>query len=183
MRSFGTIASKVYGLLHRNPESNRIIVDRLELTADDRVLEIGCGPGAAVELAAERIGAERVAALDPSPTFVDMVRKRVPGVDVRVGSATEIPFDDATFSLIWSIASMHHWPSREPGLEAQVAKLASGGRLVIAERLLGKEGHGITETQSAEVVDHLKGLGLADVESITVPNGRQSIRLIRGTVA
>ncbi|HEX6197733.1 MAG TPA: class I SAM-dependent methyltransferase [Jiangellaceae bacterium] len=183
MRSFGAIAARVYRLLHRNPESNRIVIDMLELTPDDRVLEIGCGPGAAVELAAERIGAERVAAVDPSPTFVDMVRKRVPGADVRVGSASEIPFDDGTFTVIWSIASMHHWPSREPGLDAQVAKLAPGGRLVIAERLLDKPGHGITETQTAEVMDYLKGLGLADVESATARGKLKTIQVIRGTAA
>ncbi len=181
MRSFGAIAARVYRLLNRNPESNRIVIDMLELTPDDRVLEIGCGPGAAVELAAERIGAERVAAVDPSPTFVDMVRKRVPGADVRVGSASEIPFDDGTFTVIWSIASMHHWPSREPGLDAQVAKLAPGGRLVIAERLLDKAGHGITEAQTAEVMDYLKSLGLADVESATVRAKRKTIQVIRGT--
>lgn len=178
MRSFGAITARVYRLLNRNPKSNRIIVDLLELTPDDRVLEIGCGPGAAVEVAAQRIGAERVAALDPSPTFVDMVRKRVPGADVRVGGATEIPFDDGTFTVIWSIASMHHWPSRDPALAVQAAKLARGGRLVIAERLLDKSGHGITESESGEVMDRLKDLGLA-AEAITVPDGVKNIRVIR----
>jgi SAM-dependent methyltransferase len=183
MRTFGAIAARVYRLLYRNPESNRIIVDLLDLTPDDRALEIGCGAGAAVELAAQRIGGDRVAAVDPSPTFVDGVRKRVPGADVRVGSATEIPFDDGTFTVIWSIASMHHWPSREPGLAAQAAKLAPGGRLVIAERLLDKPGHGITQAQSAEVMDYLKGLGLVDVESMTAPNGPKTIQVIRATAA
>lgn len=183
MRSFGAIAARLYGLVYRNPESNRIILDLLELTPDDRVLEIGCGSGAAVERAAASIGAERVAAIDPSATFVDMVRKRVPGADVRVGEATDIPFDDGMFTVIWSIASMHHWPSREPGLAAQAAKLAPGGRLVIAERLLRKPGHGITEAQSAEVMDYLKGLGLTGVESVTVPYRSRTMRLIRATAA
>ena len=183
MRTFGAIAARLYKLLHGNSESNRIIVDLLDLGSDDRVLEIGCGPGAAVELAAEKIGAERVAAVDPSETFVDMARKRVPGADVRLGSATEIPFDDRTFSAIWSIASMHHWPSREPGLTAQAAKLAPGGRLVVAERLLDKPGHGITAEQTTEVMDVLKGLGLVEVESLTVPNGPKTIQVIRGAAA
>lgn len=181
MRTFGAITSRIYRLLNRNPDSNRIVIDLLELGTDDRVLEIGCGAGAAVEQAAQRIGAERVAAVDPSSTFVDGVRKRVPGVDVRVGSATEIPFDDGTFTVVWSIASMHHWPSREPGLAAQAAKLAPGGRLVIAERLLDKPGHGITEAQSAEVMDYLKGLGMVDVGATNVPNGRKTIQVIQAT--
>lgn len=179
--SFGAIAGRLYALFNRNPKSNRIVVDSLGLTPEDRVLEVGCGPGAATELAARRIGADRVAAVDPSSTFVDMVRKRVPGADIRIGSATDIPFDDGTFTVIWSIASMHHWPEREPGLAAQTAKLAPGGRLVIAERLLDKPGHGITAALTAEVTSYLESLGHAQVRTFTRVNGKKTIQLIEAT--
>ena len=179
--SFGAISGRFYALFNRNPESNRIVVDLLGLTPADRVLEVGCGPGAATELAAQRIGADRVAAIDPSSTFIEMVRKRVPGADVRVGSATDIPFDDGMFTVIWSIASMHHWPEREPGLAAQTAKLAPGGRLVVAERLLDKPGHGITAAQTAEVTSYLESLGHADVRTFTRVNGKKTIQLIEAT--
>jgi SAM-dependent methyltransferase len=178
MRSFGAISARIYRLFNRNPESNRIVVDLLGLGPDDRVLEVGCGPGAAIEHAATIIGADRVAAVEPSTTFVDMARTRVPGADVKVGSATDIPFDNGTFSVIWSIASMHHWPERDPGLAAQTAKLASGGRLVIAERLLDKPGHGITAAQTAEVTSYLESLGYAEVRTFTRANGRKTIQLI-----
>jgi SAM-dependent methyltransferase len=178
MRSFGAISARIYRLFNRDPESNRIVVDLLGLTPDDRVLEIGCGPGAAIEHAARRIGADRVAAVEPSATFVDMARKRVPGADIRVGSATDIPFDDGSFDVIWSIASMHHWPERDPGLAAQSAKLAPGGRLVVAERLLDKPGHGITPEQTKDVVAYLEGLGHDEVRAYTRPNGKKTIQLI-----
>ncbi len=179
--SFGAITGRLYALFNRNPESNRIVVDSLGLTPEDRALEVGCGAGAATELAAQRIGADRVAAVEPSSTFVDMVRKRVPGADIRVGSATEIPFDDGTFTVIWSIASMHHWPEREPGLAAQTAKVTPGGRLVIAERLLDKPGHGITAAQTAEVTSYLESLDHAEVRTFTRVNGKKTIQLIEAT--
>src|SRR5919106_2635736 len=183
MRSsrFGAISGRIYALLNRYPESNRIVIDQLGLMPDDRVLEVGCGPGAATELAAQRIGADRVAAIDPSSTFIEMVRKRVPGADIRVGSATDIPFDDGTFTVIWSIASMHHWPDREAGLTAQTAKLAPGGRLVIAERLLDKPGHGITAEQTADVTSYLKSLGHPEVRTLTRTSGKKTIQLIEAT--
>ena len=156
-------------------------MDLLELTPDDRVLEVGCGPGTAVAFAAERIGADRVAAVDPSPTFVDMVRSRVPGADVRVGSAEELPFDDGTFTAIWSIASMHHWPDRDAGLAAQTAKLAPGGRLVIAERLLDRPGHGITAAQTGDVVAYLERLGLSNIHTVERANGRKTLRVINAS--
>lgn len=178
MKGFGAIGARVYRLFNRNPPSNRIIVDLLELTPDDNVLEIGCGPGAAVELAAERIGASRVAAVDPSATFVDMVRKRVPGADVRVGGAEDIPFDDGTFTAIWSVASMHHWSDRDAGLAEVTAKLAVGGRLMVSERLLTKPGHGITAEQVADVTERLHELGYSDVATLTRRNGRKTIMVI-----
>ena len=178
MRSFGAISARIYRLFNRDPESNRIVVDLLDLTPDQRVLEVGCGPGAAIEYAAKRIGPERVAAVEPSATFVDMARKRVPGADVRIGSATDIPFDDGTFDVIWSIAAMHHWPERDPGLAAQTAKLAPGGRLFVVERLLDKPGHGITPEQTEDVVAYLKRLGHDDVRSFTRPNGKKTIQFI-----
>lgn len=179
MKAFGAVGARVYRLFNRNPASNRIVVDLLELTPGDRALEVGCGPGAAVELAAERIGADRVAAVDPSSTFVDMVRKRVPGADVRVGGAEDVPFDDGTFTAIWSIASMHHWPDRDAGLAGVTAKLAPGGRLLIAERLIGKPGHGITAEQTAEVIRRLRQLGYTDAEALKQRNGRKTILAIR----
>jgi SAM-dependent methyltransferase len=182
MRSFGAISARIYQLFNRNPESNHIVVDLLGLTPDDRVLEIGCGPGAAIEHAANRIGPDRVAAVEPSSTFVDMARKRVPGADIRLGSATDIPFDDGTFSVIWSIASMHHWPERDPGLVAQTTKLAPGGRLIIAERLLDKPGHGITPEETADTVRYLEQLGHAQVRSYTQRDGKKTIQLIEGTL-
>jgi ubiquinone/menaquinone biosynthesis C-methylase UbiE len=179
MRNFGAVTARIYGWRRRNSPSNRIVVDLLELTPDDHALEVGCGPGAAVALAAGQIGPDRVAAVDPSPTFVTMVRGRVPGADVRVGSADDLPFDDGTFTVVWSIASMHHWPDREAGLVTQTAKLAAGGRLVVAERLLNAPGHGITAEQTAEVVTYLEQLGYTNVETMERPNERKTIQVIR----
>ncbi|WP_129668037.1 class I SAM-dependent methyltransferase [Phytoactinopolyspora endophytica] len=181
MRSFGAVTGRIYGWLYGRSKSNGIVVDAAELSADDRALEVGCGPGAAVALVAENIGADRVAAVDPSATFVDMVRKRVPGVDARVGSAENLPFDDGTFTVIFSLASMHHWPDRDAGLTSLTAKLAPSGRLLIAERLLKKPGHGITAEQASEVVTRLSDLGHTDVRTIQCPYGRKTMMLIHAS--
>jgi SAM-dependent methyltransferase len=63
--------------------------------AGDKVLDVGCGPGA---LTAQllSVGAE-VAAIDPSPPFIDAMRVRFRDVDVRRGTAEELPYDAATF--------------------------------------------------------------------------------------
>lgn len=180
MTAFSNLGAKLYGWLFRNPKSNTAIVDVADLTPNDRALDVGCGPGAAVELAARRIGAERVSAVDPTPKFVEMVRKRVPGVDVRLSGVESLPFDDETFTAIWTVASMHHWEDRDIGLKEISAKLAPGGRALIAERLLKKPGHGITEPQTEEVSALLRDLGFASTEVIDVPIGlRAKLRVLK----
>lgn len=78
-------------------ELARALIDAAALASGDRALDVGCGPGAlAAELVA-RLGAERVAAVDPSPGFAEACRSRLPGVDVRSASAEALPFPDATF--------------------------------------------------------------------------------------
>jgi SAM-dependent methyltransferase len=183
MAGFGMLASRAYALVTRNPATARAVVELCGLRADDHVLEVGCGAGGGVDLVAQRIGADRIAAVDPSPTFVKMVRNRTPGADVRVSGAEDLPFDDGSFTVIYSIASMHHWDDRSQGLATIAAKLAPGGRLLIAERALTSAGHGITPDQVRVVVAELEGLGLTDVRASDHPAGRRRMTVITATRA
>lgn len=61
-----------------------------------RVLDVGCGTGALTEELVRRVGADNVAAVDPSASFVRAMRDHLPGVDVRQAQAERLPFADAT---------------------------------------------------------------------------------------
>lgn len=178
MAGFGVVASRLYALFTRNPRAVRAVVDVADLDPEDRVLDVGCGAGGGVALAAQRIGADRVAAVDPSETFVSMVRKRVPGADIRRSGAEDVPFEDAAFSVIVTVASMHHWDDREQGLSTLVGKLAGGGRLLIAERALASPGHGITPEQTRDVIAALSRLGQTDVAPVERRLGRRRMTII-----
>jgi len=56
--------------------------DLAGVVAEQRVLDVGCGPGALTTELVERLGASNVAAVDPSESFVAAARERHPGVDV-----------------------------------------------------------------------------------------------------
>src|SRR6185312_16884242 len=73
--------------------------------AGDKVLDVGCGPGA---LTAQllSLGAE-VAAIDPSPPFIDAIRARFPDIDVRRGTAEELPHDTAAFDAALAQLVVH----------------------------------------------------------------------------
>lgn len=162
-----------YTLLNRNPKSNEAVVEYAELTNDDHFLDVGCGPGAALEEAL-KTGAQ-VAGVDPSASMVERASKRVPDADVRVGSAEEIPFDDDTFTVAVNVASFHHWADRESGLREMRRVLAPRGRLHIVEGQLkdGKEGHGLDQNDTRVLMEKLRELGYTDPRTDVIETGRR----------
>ncbi len=84
------------------PQLAAALIDAAALAPGDRVLDVGCGPGPLTRAVATRVGAENVAAVDPSEPFVAACRDRVPGADVRVARAEELPFADGAFDAVVS---------------------------------------------------------------------------------
>jgi SAM-dependent methyltransferase len=83
-----------------------------------RVLDVGCGPGALTThlLQGVGLGTDAVAAIDPSEHFVNAARARHPGLDVRRGSAEALPFDDAVFDVAAAQLVVHFMADPVAGL-------------------------------------------------------------------
>jgi ubiquinone/menaquinone biosynthesis C-methylase UbiE len=90
-----------------------VFAEAAGVRAGMRLLDVGCGPGALSAELVERVGAASVAAADPSAPFVDAIRARLPGVDVRVAPAEELPFGDDEFDA--SLAQLVFHFLRNPG--------------------------------------------------------------------
>lgn len=100
--------------------ANQAVFDQCGVTAGTSLLDIGCGSGFAVRLAADR-GAV-VAGLDASAALLDIARARTPDADLRVGDMDALPWDDASFDVVTSFNSI--WVGCEPavGEAARVLK-------------------------------------------------------------
>ena len=161
----------LYSLVNRSPKSNLAAVELASPTADDRFLDVGCGPGAALENAAAT-GAD-VAGVDPSSSMVERASRRVPNAEVRVGSAEELPFPDDHFTVVANVASFHHWADRDAGLREILRVLAPGGRLHIMEGVIkeGKDGHGLNASDVESLSARLLELGYADTDVDTIKTG------------
>jgi SAM-dependent methyltransferase len=96
-----------------------------------RVLDVGSGPGALTEELARRVGAARVAAVDPSPPFVDAVRGRIPGVDVQLASAESLPYDDGSFDVALAQLVVHFMPDPVQGI-GEMARVTRADGFVAA---------------------------------------------------
>jgi SAM-dependent methyltransferase len=73
-------------------------IDRVGLVAGARVLEVGCGSGVFLRLAADR-GAE-VHGVDASEALLEIARERVPEADLHLGDLQTLPHDDDVFDLV-----------------------------------------------------------------------------------
>jgi len=73
------------------------LADFAGVVAGQRVLDVGCGPGALVGELVERVGVGAVSAVEPSESFVAAVGDRYPGVDVWRAAAEALPFVDGVF--------------------------------------------------------------------------------------
>src|SRR4051794_2168809 len=97
----------------------------LRVDAGTRLLDVACGSGLAIELAAAR-GAT-CAGLDASQRLVAVARDRTPGADLRVGDMHHLPWEDDTFDVVTSFRGI--WGTT-PDAVAEVRRvLRPGGRM------------------------------------------------------
>lgn len=110
------------------------MVDELEagtvlpLAAGKRVLEVGCGTGLVLERVA-KVAAE-ARGLDLSPGMLAKARAR--GLSVDEGSATALPYEGASFDLVYSFKVLAHVPELSRAL-AEMARVTRPGGHVVYE--------------------------------------------------
>src|SRR2546430_15286230 len=98
---------------------------------EQRVLDVGCGPGALTSELVRRVGASAVSAVDPAEQCVAAARDRHPGVDVRRAGAEELPFADGTFDAALAQLVVHFMADPIRGL-AEMARVTRAGGVVAA---------------------------------------------------
>lgn len=99
--------------------------------AHGRLLDVGCGPGVLTAVLAERHGAERVDAVDPSEAFVAATRARLPGVAVQRAGAEDLPYADASHAASYAQLVVHFMSDPVRGL-AETARVTEPGGWVSA---------------------------------------------------
>jgi ubiquinone/menaquinone biosynthesis C-methylase UbiE len=96
-----------------------------------RVLDVGCGPGALTEHLAGRVGAEQVAAVDPSEPFAQACAARVPGADVRAAGGERLPWEGDAFDAVLSQLVVNFMDDPPQGV-SEMRRVARPGAVVVA---------------------------------------------------
>jgi SAM-dependent methyltransferase len=99
------------------------------LRPGQRALDVGCGPGALTGVLVETLGSSAVAAVDPSPAFVEAARDRFPSVDVRLATAERLPFSHGTFDVSLAQLVVHFMSDPIAGLSEMRRVTRPGGSL------------------------------------------------------
>ncbi len=162
----GRLIGHAMALEHRT--LHREVVRRLQLEPDDRVLEIGFGPGTAIQLAAQQ--AAHVSGVDISKEMVQQALQRNRAavrdgrVDLREGSASRLPYPDASFTVVFEVNSLHHWDDQVQGMREVRRVLKSSGSVLLTLR----EAHGTPLSGEVDaVVRLLRGEGLEVISTET----------------
>lgn len=103
------------------------LADLAGVAAGQRALDVGCGSGMLTAELVGRLGAGSVAAIDPSARFVEAVRERFPGIDVRQGAAESLPYGDGEFGAALSQLVVHFMRDPATGLREMARVTRPGG--------------------------------------------------------
>ncbi|HEX8753127.1 MAG TPA: class I SAM-dependent methyltransferase [Solirubrobacterales bacterium] len=107
-----------------------------ELPRPQCVLDVGCGTGQLLRRASASFPGAGLVGVDPAAEMVHQAAESLPaGIDARFveGSAEDLPFADASFDLVVSSMSFHHWPDQHQGLREVCRVLAPGGLMALAD--------------------------------------------------
>jgi SAM-dependent methyltransferase len=96
-----------------------------------RVLDVGCGPGALTAELVRRTSPEAVSAVEPSGSFAVAARERLPGVDIRQAAAEQLPFGDAAFDAALAQLVVHFMADPVAGLR-EMGRVTRPGGVVAA---------------------------------------------------
>jgi ubiquinone/menaquinone biosynthesis C-methylase UbiE len=163
----------------------RLAADLASVSDADRVVDVGCGPGTAVREAARR-GA-RVTGVDPAPVMLRLARaltRNRPALTWAEGAAENLPQPDGSATVVWSLATVHHWRDVTAGLAEVKRVLAPGGRLVAIERRVrpgatGLASHGWTEQQAESFAAQCRAAGFESVRVEKHKPGQRTVSVVK----
>lgn len=175
----GAVAGFVMSHRASNVARNRWTVELLEVAPTDRVLELGCGPGIALETAAARLREGRVTGLDHSPTVLRQARRRNAGA-IRAGRVELVHASylelvepgplPGPFDAIYAVNSLQFADTPEALLRALRDRLRPGGTLAITVQSRRK---GATDADSRSageaVAKKLEAAGLREIRVDLLP--------------
>lgn len=167
---WGKLAGMIMAYNPSNRERALWVISLLKVQKNDRVLEIGFGPGWAIQQISKVVTEGDIAGIDRSEVMVEQARKRNREaisrgrVDLRLGTVSNLPLYSEPFDKVFSINSIQFWDDPVENLKGLRGLLKPSGLIAIA---LQPRNPGATEedteTCGKEIVKNLEAAGFSQV--------------------
>jgi SAM-dependent methyltransferase len=154
----GHLAGWVMGHRSSNRQRNLWVVSLLNVQPTDRVLEIGFGPGIAIEELSRLATRGQVYGIDHSDVMVSMATRRNAAairagrVHLRSGSVQNLPELEDPLDKVLAVNSMGFWPDPLQRVEELRVMLRAGGELAIASQPRCPGATSETSTRAAQEI-------------------------------
>ncbi len=147
-------------LINRTP--NRLAVEALGVRPNDRVLELGCGPGMALAKVSRHVRDGVVHGVDLSDVMLRQAARRNAAaienglVVLHKASFEQLPLSDASIDKVLAVNVVYFWYDTGAVLEEIRRVVAPGGRIVLYAtdaavmrhwRFAGAETHRLFDTE------------------------------------
>jgi SAM-dependent methyltransferase len=172
---WGPIVGWIMASRSSNRRRNAWAVSLLDVQRSDRVLEIGFGPGIAIQELSRLAVEGQVCGLDHSARMLHQASRRNAAailagrVSLSLGSVESLPVFDAPFDKILAVNTVMFWDHPVRRLEDLRHLLRAGGRIAIAHQPRGPGATDATAwTKGEEIAATLSRAGFSDVRTETM---------------
>lgn len=134
---YGWIAGRIMSTRDTNVARNVWVADILAPAPGARVLEIGHGPGIAIEHLVPNLTTGHIVGVEISELMSRTAARRnragvqAGKVDFRIADSSDLPADLDGFDLIFGVNASMFWKDTQAAISSLVERLAPGGELVL----------------------------------------------------
>lgn len=98
------------------------------------ILDVGCGTARLLRVARDRFPGARLAGVDAAEEMVETARRLAgDAISISHAAAEELPFPDASFDLVFSTLTFHHWTDQRRGMAEVARVMTRRGRWLLAD--------------------------------------------------
>ncbi|MBV8888302.1 MAG: methyltransferase domain-containing protein [Alphaproteobacteria bacterium] len=150
----------------------RMIIAASRPGPEDRVLDVACGGGIVVCALAPLV--RDATGIDMTPAMLDRARtlaagKGLANVAWRQGDVAELPFDNASFTIVVTRFSVHHFPEPARVLREMARVCAPGGRIVVIDTHASADparAAAFNRLERLRDPSHVRALNLAELKAL-----------------
>jgi SAM-dependent methyltransferase len=165
---------------HRDAILMERLLDFSGVTAQDNVLDVACGPGLVTCAFAAR--AREVTGIDLTPAMIEKARqlqtsRSLSNMAWDLGNSEALPYPDATFSMVVTRYSFHHFPAPLLAWREMVRVCRPGGTVLVADVALpGEKAAAYDHFETMRDPSHTHALTLEQFPAMAREAGLTNIR-------